>query len=178
MAISSLLSLTPLTNGNYVVNNASWDNGSTVDVGAATFCNGTTGCHAVVGPGNSLIGTTGTVGSDQGDLVGLNGSIALTNGNYVVESTNWNRAGATAAGAATFCNGTTGCVNMTVSTGNSLVGVTTNDNVGRGTALTNGNYVNQHLDLGQPGWHTVNDRLGRIHFLQRHFGLHRRSNCQ
>jgi Repeat of unknown function (DUF5650) len=133
--------ITPLTNGNYVVNNGSWDNGNTVDVGAATFCDGTTGCHAVVGPGNSLIGTTGTVGSNQGDLVGLNGSIALTNGNYVVESTGWNRPGAAAAGAATFCNGTTGCVNMTVSTGNSLVGVSTNDNVGRGTALTNGNYV-------------------------------------
>ena len=125
-----------------------------------------------------MIGTTGTVGSDQGDLVGLNGSIALTNGNYVVESTNWNRAGATAAGAATFCNGTTGCVNMTVSTGNSLVGVTTNDNVGRGTALTNGNYVINTSTWDNPAGTTVNERLGCIDFLQRHFGLHRRRNCR
>jgi hypothetical protein len=133
--------MTPLTNGNYVVNNGSWDNGSAVDVGATTFCDGTSGCHAVVAPANSLIGTTGTNGSTQGDGVGINGSIALTNGNYVVESTGWNRGAATTAGAATFCNGTTGCVNMTVSSGNSLVGVTAGDNVGRGTALTNGNYV-------------------------------------
>ena len=47
-----------LTNGNYVVCNGAWDNGGTMDVGAATFCSGTTGCHAVVGPANSLIGTT------------------------------------------------------------------------------------------------------------------------
>jgi hypothetical protein len=130
-----------LTNGNYVVCNGGWDNGAAIDVGAATFCDGTVGCHAVVGPANSLIGTTGMNGSVQGDSVALNGAIALSNGNYVVESAGWNRPGAPGAGAATFCNGTTGCVNMTVSTGNSLVGVSANDNVGRGTALTNGNYV-------------------------------------
>lgn len=142
--------ITPLSNGNYVVNNASWNNGNTVDVGAATFCDGTTGCHAVVAPGNSLIGTTGTNGSVQGDLVGLNGAIALTNGNYVVESTAWNRGAANSAGAATFCNGTTGCVGMTVSISNSLVGSVTNDFVGRATALTNGNYVVNSPDWDNP----------------------------
>ncbi len=139
--------ITPLTNGNYVVNNGLWDNGSAADVGAATFCDGNVGCHAVVGPANSLIGTTGA-GQGQGDFVGLDGSIALTNGNYVVESSAWNRPGAAGAGAATFCNGTTGCVNMTVSSANSLVGVTTDDNVGKGTALTNGKYV-----INSPFWH-------------------------
>jgi hypothetical protein len=127
--------ITPLTNGNYVVSNGLWDNGGTADVGAATFCNGTTGCHAVVGLANSLLGTVAS------DLVGLNGAIVLTNGNYVVESTQWNRGAASAAGAATFCSGTSGCVGITVSSANSLVGSTTNDNVGAAVALTNGNYV-------------------------------------
>ncbi len=94
----------PLTNGNYVVCNGAWDNGPTMDVGAATFCSGTTGCHAVVGPANSLIGTKAN------DQVGLDGIAVLSNGNYVVRSRIWNSASASAVGAATFCNGNSGCV--------------------------------------------------------------------
>ena len=68
---------------------------------------------------------------------------ALTNGNYVVRSPDWNNGAATEAGAVTWGSGTTG-VSGVVSAANSLVGSTVNDLVGSTsgvTALTNGNYV-------------------------------------
>lgn len=134
----------PLTNGNYVVCNGSWDNGMTVDVGAATFCSGTTGCSAAVSPANSLIGTT------PNDQVGLSGVRALNNGNYVVSSLLWDNGGAVDAGAATFCNGAAGCTNVTVTTANSLYGTSGSDEVsgfGNIVPLANGNYV-----VGSTNW--------------------------
>jgi len=67
---------------------------------------------------------------------------ALANGNYVVDSPVWDRAGLVDAGASTFCSGTSGCIGP-VSTSNSLVGASANDWIGYHptAALTNGNYV-------------------------------------
>ena len=136
----------PLSNGNFVVCNAEWDNGAAMNVGAATFCSGTTGCTAAVGPANSLIGTTAN------DQVGLTGIAVLSNGNYVVRSPFWDNGGKANIGAATFCSGTAGCTATTVSTSNSLFGSTTDDQVsgfggGGIVALTNGNYV-----VNSPDW--------------------------
>ncbi len=126
----------PLTNGNYVVANDLWDNGGATDAGAATFCSGTTGCTATVSQANSLFGSTAN------DHVGLNGITALSNGNYVVRSSIWDNSGTTDVGAATFCNGTSGCANTAVSAANSLIGSSASDGVGTGAiALTNSNYV-------------------------------------
>src|SRR5262249_27543543 len=85
---------------------------------------------------NSLIGSTAS------DNVGNPGVTALTNGNYVVRSTNWDNGAVSNAGAVTWVSGTVGA-SAVVSTGNSLVGSTAGDGVGSGgvTALTNGNYV-------------------------------------
>lgn len=128
----------PLPSGNYVVCNGGWNN----DVGAATFCDGTVGCHAVVSAANSL------TGSNPGDQVGVNGVTVLRNGNYVVLSPFWDGAGVSNGGAATFCNGSSGCRGVTVSTLNSLYGTSTSDSVGRlVTALVNGNYV-----VSSPDW--------------------------
>lgn len=90
--------VTPLVNGNYVVNAPT----ATVNnfTGTHTFCNGTTGCIGQISESNSLIGTGGSQ-----DAV-----TPLTNGNYVVESTR----------AITFGNGTTG-VSGRVTPENSLV---------------------------------------------------------
>ena len=67
--------------------------------------------------------------------------MALDNGNYVVLSPDWNNDGTGDAGAATWADGTTG-ISGVVSTANSLVGTTANDQVGSHvTALSNGNYV-------------------------------------
>ncbi len=124
-----------LANGNYIVTSPTWDNGATADVGAATLGNGLGGTVGAVSTANSLVGST------TGDQVGVGSALTLTNGNYVVSSRLWNNGAATAAGAATFCNGVTGLV-ATVSAANSLVGSVTNDNVGSGgQPLTNGNYV-------------------------------------
>ena len=120
--------ITALSNGNYVVDSSSWNNG----IGAATWGNGTTGITGTISAANSL------VGSQSGDNVGSYGITALTNGNYVVGSPNWNGN----IGAATWGSGTAG-VSGVVSSSNSLVGSTSGDNVGNNgiTALTNGNYV-------------------------------------
>ncbi len=128
-----------LTNGNYVVNSPTWDNGAIVDAGAVTWGDGTIGVTGAVSAANSLVGTTANdqVGTD------LNGGvIALTNGNYVVRSRLWNNGAVTDAGAVTWGNGATG-ITGAVSAANSLVGTKSNDWVGSGgvIALSNGNYV-------------------------------------
>jgi len=129
-----------LTNGNYVVQSPAWDNGGTADVGAATFGSGTTGISGLVSAANSLIGSTAS------DFISLGGVAALSNGNYVVGSPNWNNGATVDVGAATFGNGTTG-ISGAVTTANSLHGLTANDNVGGVTALANGNYV-----VNSPNW--------------------------
>ena len=135
------VSVTALTNDNYVVLSSDWNNGATTDVGAATWGNGSTGMVGAVGPANSLIGSTAS------DQVGRDGVLVLTNGNYVVRSSNWNNGAATTAGAATWCSGT-GPTSAVVSTSNSLFGTTAGDNVGlRGLAVGGGNYV-----VGSPFW--------------------------
>ncbi len=131
---------TALTNGNYVVRSPNWDlDAVTTDSGAVTFGNGTTGISGAVSTGNSL------TGSATNNVVGFTGVTALTNGNYVVRSANWDLdATHTNVGAVTWGNGTTGVIG-TVSSGNSLIGDTTNDNLSAGVggvvALSNGNYV-------------------------------------
>ena len=128
--------VTALTNGNYVVASQSWHD--PLQVGAATFCNGATGCTGLVTPANSL------VGSALLDEVGLGGVTALANGNYVVESFSWNNNAGNSAdfGATTWGNGTTGTTGI-VSASNSLIGSTASDQVGRSAviAFSTGNYA-------------------------------------
>src|SRR5262249_4802933 len=76
-------SAVPLANGNYVVNSPRWDRGDVKDAGAATLGDGSTGVVGEISSANSL------VGSAEGDKVGSRSSVALTNGNYVVDSPNW-----------------------------------------------------------------------------------------
>ena len=56
---------------------------------------------------------------------------ALSNGNYVVRSPDWDNGAVTDAGAVTWGNGTTG-ITGAVSAANSLVGSTADDQVGYG----------------------------------------------
>jgi filamentous hemagglutinin family protein len=138
--------VTALSNGNYVVASSFWANGTVAqDVGAVTWVSGTGPTSGFVSSANSL------VGSSPNDKVGSGRVTALSNGNYVVASPFWNNGTATSAGAATWGNGSTGIIGVVSST-NSLVGSTANDQVGSGgiggekiTALPNGNYVvNSH----------------------------------
>lgn len=125
---------TALSNGHYVVRSSEWDNGALANVGAVTWRNGAGGSGAVVGPGNSLIG------SKANDQVGCQEVVALGNGNYVVNSAYWDNGTNANAGAATWRNGSSGA-GAVVSLSNSLIG-NAGDNVGLGTtALDNGHYV-------------------------------------
>jgi hypothetical protein len=88
---------------------------------------------------------TSLVGSQANDHFGR-GITALTNGNYVTFSSEWDNGTEWSAGAVTWGNGATGTIGV-VSPSNSLVGLHTIDQVGWNVlALTNGNYVvNNHL---------------------------------
>ena len=121
-----------LSNGNYVVKSPNWS-----VVGAATWGDGAAGTAGTVSASNSL------VGSHSNDQVGYT-VVALTNGNYVVGSYNWANGATTAAGAATWGDGSTAGTRLVgaVSASNSVVGSSSSDNVGQNiVALTNGNYV-------------------------------------
>lgn len=141
-------SVTVLSNGNYVISNPNWDNGSVDDAGAVTFGSASTGVTGTISSANSL------VGSSDGDKVGNYGITPLTNGNYVVPSPEWDHGDENDAGAVTFGNGITG-ITGTISSINSLVGSRSGDNVGFDstyetpfvTALPNGNYV-----VSSPAW--------------------------
>ena len=129
-----------LANGNYVVISPFWDNGAVEDAGAVTWGDGTSGITGTVGAANSLVGST------INDWVGFNGVTALTNGNYVVISPDWDNGAATDAGAVTWGDGGIGTIGP-VTAENSVRGAT----AGGGSSL---NYayddLNQQLVVGRP----------------------------
>ena len=126
-----------LPNSNFVIFASNWDNGASANVGAATFCSGTTGCVGAVSAANSMIGATASDGS-----LGTSVSV-LGNGNYVYRMPGWDNGAATDAGATVFCDGTTGCTPGPVTTANSLYGSTTGDgnSVLINPLIGNNNYV-------------------------------------
>ena len=134
--------VTVLANGNYVVRSLSWDSGSVIDAGAATWGSGTAGVSGAVSAANSLVG-----GSNY-DQIGSGGVMALPNGNYLVISPYSYNGTSLRAGSVTWGSGTAG-VKGAVTAANSLVGSTANDQIGAsGTggvggviALSNGSYV-------------------------------------
>src|SRR6185437_3660835 len=129
--------VTALANGDYVVDSSKWSSYK----GAVTWGNGMTGITGTVSSANSLIGSTnGTL--TTGDRIGLAGVIALTNGNYVIDSYGWSGGAGNGKGAVTWGNGGTGITGV-VSSSNSLIGSSTADSVGANGvyALTNGNYA-------------------------------------
>ena len=97
-----LLPVVVLSNSNYVTQDAFCDSNTTTDAGASTFCSGTAACTGVVSSANSLVGTT------NGDFFSIV-ITPLTNGNYVVNNASWDNGSAVDVGAATFCDGPTGC---------------------------------------------------------------------
>ncbi len=133
-----------LANGNYVVVSPLWD-GVASNVGAVTWGNGSAVTAGAVSASNSLVGSTAN--DNVGSRLGAVGVTALTNGHYVVVSSEWDGAAAN-VGAATWADGNGGTVGP-VSAANSLVGTTSADNIGRVgvTALSNGNYV-----VGSSAW--------------------------
>ncbi|QDT27598.1 hypothetical protein Enr10x_29160 [Gimesia panareensis] len=133
--------VTVLANGNYVVVSSSWGDASFNKLGAVTWGSGTAGVSGAISASNSYVGGKGY------DKVGSQGVVALTNGNYVVSSPDWDNGTIIDAGAVTFGDGSNGNSGLVSST-NSLVGSTVDDQLGYSdfnltavTALSNGNYV-------------------------------------
>ena len=125
-----------LSNGNYVVLNPVWNNGSVMDAGAVTWGSGTSGVRGVISAANSLVGSTSS------DKVGFVFT-ELSNGNFVIGSKDWDFNATTKdVGAVTWVDGTRG-ITGTISATNSLVGGKASDAIGNGgiTPLTNGNFV-------------------------------------
>ncbi|MFM2057582.1 MAG: hypothetical protein RLY71_1967 [Pseudomonadota bacterium] len=143
--------VTALANGHYVIASPLWD-GAVVNAGAVTWANGSSGLTGSASAANSLVGAT------TNDQVGAGGVMALTNGNYIVASPDWDRGTVADAGAATWGNGASGTSGV-VGTGNSLVGSHANDRVGADgvTALSNGNAV-----VASASW---NNQLGAVTWL-------------
>ena len=92
----------PLSTGNVVVTAPGDDAGGT-DAGAVYLFNGSTG---------QLISTLR--GSSAYDSIGSSGVTALSSGNYVVLSPNWDNGTATNAGAVTWGSGTAGVSGVVV----------------------------------------------------------------
>jgi len=152
-----------LSNGNYVVYWPYWDNASISDAGAARWCSGAGGCVGPMSAANALVGST------AGDIIGRGFVRALSNGNYVVNSPQWDNGALVNAGASTWGNGSTGTTGV-VSTSNSLFGTAANHQIGSSSSfsLSNGNYV-----VSSPNWYPagfsavgaatwVNGSTGRI----------------
>lgn len=138
-------SVVVLTNGNFVVGSDGWDGGAS-NLGAVTWCSGTTGCAGmVVSRSNSLVGSTPL------DNIGGTAIMPLANGGYIVNSEYWdNPAGPILnAGAVSYGNknGTTvGPVNAS----NSVRGI-----VPVPVPLPNGfpvsfNYTHNRMVVGRP----------------------------
>jgi filamentous hemagglutinin family protein len=118
--------------GNFLVEEANWNGG----MGAVTFGSGTTG---FIGGGGSVSASNSLVGSAAGDDVGSFGvTLLYTDGNYVVNSPDWNGG----MGAVTWASGTTGVVGA-VSASNSLVGANGGDHIGSSgiTTLYNNDFL-------------------------------------
>lgn len=125
----SLPNITPLTNGNFVINSPNWVNGAGLRVGASTWVDGSGPATGSVGAANSLIGV------EDGDAIGII-SVALTNGNYVVTDDEGNFD----FDHVTWGSGTAGVVG-TVGENRGLVGEDPGAELDEVIPLTNGNYV-------------------------------------
>lgn len=113
-----------------VVQSAYWNNGSLVRAGAVTWRSGPGGPSGPVSAANSLVGTTAEDRIGEGEAV-----FALSDGNYVVVSRDWDNGGVIDLGAVTWGSGTGG-VSGTPTAANSLVGSTAGDRIGSPTALS------------------------------------------
>jgi hypothetical protein len=165
-----------LSDGNFVVRSPAWRASPvTAEAGAVTWGDADTGfgANAQITPANSLIG------SSAGDRVGGSQVLALTDGNYVVASSEWDRAGVGAdAGAVTWCAAGGGTVGP-ITPANSLVGGHADDRVGGLTVvsspavvmLTSGHYVvasdrwdnGAQADVGAVTWaHRDGSTVGEV----------------
>lgn len=133
-----------LSNGNFLVSNAYWQNGGMPAAGQVTWCSGAMGCAGQVPIATTLFG------SHAEDRVGVNylDKIALlTDGDYVVSVPTWDNGALEDAGSVTWCDGTTGCGGE-ISSEKSLVGTHAGDEVGSGEPA----FGDDYFLVNSPSW--------------------------
>jgi len=121
-------SYTPLINGNYLVANSTWDNGSVSNAGYVSWIDGTTGRlsdYAASGNLNSVSAANSLVGTHTDDKVGSGLGLAAyqppystSDTSYFVTSNGWN----CNAGALTWVTDATHPFTGVVSAANSILG--------------------------------------------------------
>lgn len=134
--------LLPLSNGNYVIMSADWNN----NAGSVTWGSASSGVTGAITAANSLIG------NQANDRIGFDNSIVqLNNGNYVVRSPYYSNGALINAGAVTWCSGISGNNGIVDST-NSLVGVHANDGLGYGVGYTILTSANSDYSIRNMNW--------------------------
>jgi hypothetical protein len=131
-------SLTWNAAGDLLISHNSWQYAGAANAGAITYCKSTSDCTGAVSASNSLVGTLAN------DQVGKDFRF-LSNGKYIVASSDWH-----GLGAVTLCSAVSGC-SGTISAANSLIGSSLNDQIGTNVReLPNGNYV-----VASPNWNNA-----------------------
>lgn len=144
--------VTVLSNGNYIVMTSSWM-GTSVQKGAITLGNGTTGTLGAVNASNSWHGRF------DGDLA--NAAVkALSGGRFAVQLPYLDSATGADVGAVLFGNGSTPGTGP-ITEANAVLGASAGDNVGIVTELTDGDCV-----ISSPGWRDGSkDNVGAVTFV-------------
>jgi hypothetical protein len=125
-----------LSNGNYVVANASWARNGKSQVGAVTWGDGTLGVRGEISEQNSIVGRVANDG-----IAFVSGITPLSNGNYAITSPFWHDDAGAKVGAVTWVDGSRQVVGE-ITEANSLRGSSGSVSDGiRAVALANGNYV-------------------------------------
>ncbi|MEO8673151.1 MAG: hypothetical protein ABI411_17685 [Tahibacter sp.] len=129
-------SVAPLTNGNYVIANHVWSDGTRSNLGSATWAKGSAPSTGTVSAANSL------VGASSYDWLGYSRVLAIGNGDYIVPAPYFNIAGVAAVGLMALGNGRTGSTGVP-SLSNAITGSQANDQVGSKhiVVLANGRYL-------------------------------------
>lgn len=150
--------ITELANGNLVIGSNNW-NGK---FGAVTWMNGATGKLSDSTAGGAVSASNSLLGGAAGDAVGSGGITVLTDNinfwNVAVRSEQWGSGGvaASAWGAVTWINGSTGLLSDGVSTGgtvsasNSLVGAAAGDKIGT-MSLTSSSFTSDYSGVAGAG---------------------------
>lgn len=133
--------VTALRQGAALIISLGWVNDAEDAVGAATYCANAAACM-----GQMVSTTNSLVGDKEGSGLGLT-SLVLSNGAYLVGAPNWSDGSKLFIGALTWCP-PTGCMGITLSSTNSLVGSQDFDIVGYEPSLFTFAGIPPFTDLG------------------------------
>lgn len=125
--------------GKYVMAFPNFDNGSIGDVGAIRLFTTASDWNTQISSANSILGAS------TSDLLGSAGFALLSSGSYVLAgSPNYTNGAFASAGALTYINASSASISGTISSSNSIIGSSANEQIGRSSSfkkLTGNNFV-------------------------------------